>query len=65
MFGKALEELGLIHVLTGEHLDLHELSKEEFAMALARAGIRHAHRGNGKPWSQCIFLLETRTHTHF
>ena len=39
MFGHALEELGMIHVLTGEHLDLHELSSEELAMALERAGI--------------------------
>ena len=29
----------MIHVLTGEHLDLNELSEEELATALARAGI--------------------------
>ena len=39
MFGLALQELGLTNVLTGEHLDLHELTEEELAMALARAGI--------------------------
>ena len=39
IFGRALEELGMIHVLTGEHLDLNELSEEELATALARAGI--------------------------
>ena len=39
MFGLALEELGLTNVLTGAHLSLHELSKEELAMAIERAGI--------------------------
>ena len=39
MFGRALEELGLTNVLTGTHVDLHELSKQELSMALAHAGI--------------------------
>ena len=40
MFGRALEELGLTNVLTGSHLDLHELSTQELSMALAHAGIK-------------------------
>jgi hypothetical protein len=39
MFGLALQELGLTNVLTGAHLELHELTEEELAMALAHAGI--------------------------
>ena len=39
MFGKALRELGMVNVLTGAELSLHELSHEEFALALERAGI--------------------------
>lgn len=31
---EALEELGLVHVTTGKHLELHELSSEELEMAL-------------------------------
>jgi hypothetical protein len=39
MFGNAMRELGMVNVLTGAELSLHELSNEEFALALERAGI--------------------------
>ena len=39
MFGNAMRELGMVNVLTGAELSLHELSHEEFALALERAGI--------------------------
>ena len=39
LFGKALRELGMVNVLTGAELSLHDLSHEEFALALERAGI--------------------------
>ena len=36
---EALEELGLVHVTTGKHLELHELTSEELEMALDLADV--------------------------
>ena len=36
---EALEDLGLVHVTTGKHLELHELTSEELEMALDLADV--------------------------
>ena len=38
-FGQALEDLGLVHVTTGEQLKLHEMTEDELGQALQLAGI--------------------------
>ena len=38
-FGKALEDLGLVHVTTGQQLKLDEMTEDELGQALQLAGI--------------------------
>ena len=36
---EALEDLGLVHVTTGKHLELHEMTSEELEAALDLANV--------------------------